>query len=87
MHVVSLGTDILKETLGAEGINIGINMERAGGAGIPSHIHIHIVPRWTGDTNFMPIIAKTKTISFDMHEIYQKLAKAFAEFALSPKHG
>lgn len=77
MSILTLSGDILKESLGAQGINIGLNMGRAAGAGIPSHLHVHIVPRWTGDTNFMPIIAETKTISFDMKEIYAKLCIAF----------
>lgn len=77
MWALSISSDILKESLGAQGINIGLNLDRAAGAGIPSHLHVHIVPRWSGDTNFMPIIAGTKTISFDMNEIYAKLSAAF----------
>lgn len=77
MWVLTLSNDILKKSLEAQGINIGLNMGRAAGAGIPSHLHVHIVPRWVGDTNFMPIIAETKTISFDMQQIYAKLSVAF----------
>ena len=50
---------------------------RAGGAGIPSHLHIHLLPRWEGDTNFMPTIAETKVISFDLNKIYKQLKEVF----------
>ena len=68
---------VLKKVLGAQGINIGLNMGKAGGAGMPAHVHMHVLPRWQGDTNFLPTLAQTKTISFDLHDIYQKLKKAF----------
>jgi len=56
-----------------EGFNIGSNIGRTAGAGIDQHVHFHIVPRWSGDTNFMPILADTKMISEDMRETYKKL--------------
>jgi len=77
MYVSMVSSDVLKSTLGAQGVNMGLNVGRAAGAGIPSHIHIHILPRWIGDTNFMPLLAETKTISFDMQQIYLKLKAAF----------
>ncbi len=69
--------EILQKELGAEGINVGINLGKIAGAGIPSHIHMHILPRWTGDTNFLPTLTDTKQISFDLHEIYAQLKPAF----------
>lgn len=69
--------DTLKSTLGAEGINAGFNLGRAAGAGIPSHLHMHVVPRWKGDTNFISTIGEIKQISFDMNEIYKKLKNNF----------
>ncbi len=65
--------EALKKSLNPDGFNIGINLGKDSGAGIPSHLHVHIVPRWQGDTNFMPVIAETKQISFDLKEIYKKI--------------
>lgn len=79
MEVTNAGVEILTTILGAEGNNVGINLGKSAGAGIPEHLHIHIVPRWRGDTNFLPVIAQTKQISIDLNEIYQKLLPAFAK--------
>lgn len=64
---------ILKKALRPDGINLGININQASGAGIHEHVHIHVVPRWQGDTNFMPILADTKVISVSLKSVYQKL--------------
>ena len=77
MELVNMSVNIVSATLGNHGLNIGINLGKAAGAGIPSHLHTHILPRWDGDTNFMPAIAKTKVISFDLSDIYEKLKKEF----------
>jgi len=63
----------LKKILKPQGFNIGINIGKVAGAGIANHIHTHIVPRWPGDVNFMPIIANTKVISQSLKELYTKL--------------
>lgn len=67
---------LLKKVLNPDGFNIGINLSKSAGAGITSHIHIHIVPRWTGDTNFMPVVYGTKIISQSLKELYKKLKYA-----------
>jgi ATP adenylyltransferase len=70
---------ILNKVLKNHGTNVGINLGKAAGAGIPEHMHTHIVPRWTGDTNFMPIIADTKQISVDMANMFAELKPYFTE--------
>jgi len=65
----------LKEALRPQGYNIGLNIGTAAGAGIPAHLHVHIVPRWQGDTNFMPVISNTKVISQSLSELEKKLRK------------
>ena len=75
MGVVSLATEKLTQALGAEGFNIGFNLGKTAGAGIPEHLHGHVLPRWPGDTNFMPTLMETKQISVDLHETYKKLCE------------
>ena len=75
--IVSRSVKVLKQVLKPDGFNIGINMGRIAGAGIDKHIHTHIVPRWQGDTNFMPVIADTKVINEALSETYKKLQGKF----------
>lgn len=82
MELINLSVKTIKNELKAEGINVGINLGKAAGAGIPSHLHIHLLPRWNGDTNFMPTIGETKVISFDLNTIYATLSKAFSSLPL-----
>lgn len=78
MELASLSTTILTNTLKAEGINLGMSLGKAAGAGIPEHAHLHAVPRWNGDTNFLPTTANVKQIATDMVRIYNELKTAFA---------
>jgi len=66
---------ISEEVLTPAGFNIGINLGRAAGAGFPGHLHIHLVPRWKGDVNFMPVTAQTKVISQSLRVLYDLLVK------------
>lgn len=68
----------LTEIMKPDGYNIGSNIGRSAGAGIDEHIHFHIVPRWNGDTNFMPILGDTKLISEDIRETLMKLRKVLS---------
>ena len=77
MEVVSAGAAILKKNLCAMGVNIGMNIGKSAGAGIPNHIHVHLVPRWEGDTNFLPIIGKVKQVSVDLERVYNQLKEPF----------
>ena len=72
---------VLKDVFHPQGINLGMNLGQAAGAGIEEHIHYHLVPRWNGDTNFMPIIGGVKVISEALQETYKKLKTAFLEIS------
>ena len=67
----------LDEMMKPDGYNIGINIGRKAGAGYAGHLHIHIVPRWDGDTNFMPVIAQTKVIPQSLKTLHMKLCDAY----------
>jgi ATP adenylyltransferase len=69
----------LHECLNPHGYNIGMNLGRASGAGIADHLHYHIVPRWTGDSNFMSVVSDTKVISESLVDTWRRLKAAFAE--------
>jgi ATP adenylyltransferase len=67
---------LLRYATKAQGFNIGMNIGECAGAGVPDHLHVHIVPRWSGDTNLMPIIAGTRTLSEGLRALYDKLMDA-----------
>jgi ATP adenylyltransferase len=69
---------ILGEVVHAQGFNIGINLGRCAGAGLPGHVHAHVVPRWSGDTNFMTTVAGTRLIPEDMDDLTARLRSAAA---------
>lgn len=71
----------LEKVLRPHGYNLGINIGRAGGAGIPGHLHLHIVPRWEGDTNFMPTLADVKVISQSLDSAYASLKRVWKDRA------
>lgn len=77
MFLADYSMKILKENLNAEGFNFGANIGSAAGAGIAEHIHFHLVPRWVGDTNFMPVLAHTKVQVQGLQETWSLLRPLF----------
>ena len=76
-EVVSRGIKVLRQVFNPGGFNIGINAGKVAGAGIDEHFHTHIVPRWQGDTNFMPVLADIRVVPEALAETYQKLRGKF----------
>ena len=76
-ELVSRSVAVLKQVLKADGFNVGMNLGRIAGAGIDKHIHIHIVPRWAGDTNFMPVVGDVKVVNEALKDTYKKLVDKF----------
>lgn len=77
MELLRETKDLLQTVLKPHGFNVGINLGRTAGAGIPGHVHVHIAPRWKGDHNFMPVTADTRVISQSLSVIYKKLDDAY----------
>lgn len=75
-NLVKKSLALLKEILNPDGFNIGLNIGKVAGAGIEEHLHTHIVPRWQGDVNFMPVLSNTRVISEGLAATYKKLRAA-----------
>jgi ATP adenylyltransferase len=73
--------NVLKQIMKPEGFNVGINLGKVAGAGIIEHVHVHIVPRWNGDSNFMPVIANTSVVPQALQELATQLRAAFVNQA------
>ena len=82
-HLLDLSQAVLSETMRPQGFNIGMNLGRLAGAGIVNHLHFHVVPRWGGDTNFMPIVGHTKVISEALEKTCERLTEAFVRQSVS----
>jgi ATP adenylyltransferase len=79
MEQVKLALQALRVTMNPDGFNMGINQGKVAGAGFAEHIHYHVVPRWNGDTNFMPVLADIKVMPEHLDVVYQKLRSALKE--------
>ena len=78
MRALKQTITVLKKTLKPEGFNIGANIGRVAGAGMPDHVHLHVVPRWNGDTNFMPVLGEVKVVNEHVTQTAAKLSEAFS---------
>ncbi|HEY3284912.1 MAG TPA: HIT domain-containing protein, partial [Armatimonadota bacterium] len=79
MQLAGRATEGLTRILGAEGYNVGMNLGRIAGAGIADHLHLHVVPRWNGDTNFMPVLADIKVLPEALEDTYRRLKAVFSD--------
>ena len=86
LALLNLARDVMaaiKRLARPDGFNVGLNVGRVAGAGLPGHLHLHVVPRWSGDTNFMPVLGETKVIPQSLEDLYDRLRAALA--AAGPK--
>lgn len=76
MELTALMEGLLRDTLHAQGVNVGVNLGACAGAGVPGHLHIHVLPRWNGDTNFMSTVAQVRVSPQALETCYQQLTEA-----------
>ena len=76
-ELVRDGTAAVSRAYGCDGVNIGMNLGRAAGAGVPGHLHAHVLPRWDGDTNFMTVVAETRVMPETLSSSWAKVRKAW----------
>ncbi len=76
----------LKLMFHPDGLNLGFNLGAAAGAGVKDHLHLHLVPRWSGDTNFMPVLADVRVIPQSLDQTYEQLTQAFARLSAEQPH-
>lgn len=81
MELADLGNRLLRKVMHCQGVNLGMNLGRCAGAGVPGHCHMHLVPRWNGDSNFMQVVAGARVIPQALEESYQALLGAIEQVA------
>jgi ATP adenylyltransferase len=85
MRLVRRSLSVLEDLMHPDGFNVGVNLGRVAGAGVPGHVHVHVVPRWGGDTNFMPVLAEVKVVNEHLDRTWERLSDAFSHGEL-PHH-
>ena len=81
MDLARIAEAAIAETYGPHGMNLGINLGKPAGAGVPGHLHLHVVPRWNGDTNFMTVVGQTRVLPEELSQTADKLRPVFARLA------
>jgi len=84
-NLVAHAQALLRAAIKAQGFNVGLNIGECAGAGVTDHLHIHIVPRWSGDTNFMPILAGARVLGEGLHALYDKLMETQANIDMESR--
>lgn len=79
MAITQRTVGVIQQEYRPDGLNVGMNLGKAAGAGVPNHLHVHVVPRWNGDTNFMPVLGETKVIPESVEQTYRRLLPYFQE--------
>lgn len=85
IQLTTLAVRALEQMAGPQGFNIGMNLGRAAGAGIEDHLHMHVVPRWISDTNFMPVLGDTKVLPEHLEQTYDRLTAVLAGLSSRPR--
>ncbi len=82
--LVDLATDLCERTLEPQGVNVGLNQGAASGAGVPEHLHVHVVPRWLGDVNFMSVVANIRVIPSALEDMWRRYSGTWAKLRPAP---
>jgi ATP adenylyltransferase len=83
MNLLSVCEHLLKSVYRAEGLNVGLNLGASAGAGVPGHLHVHVVPRWSGDTNFMATVSSTKVLPESLGDSYRRLRSGLGKMGFA----
>ena len=83
--LLDISVKVLKDAMNPHGFNIGMNLGKAAGAGIAEHVHVHVIPRWEGDTNFMSVVGNVRVIPEDLATTAAKLAPLFKKYSREVK--